>query len=92
MAPKRRIETMEENRVKLIAAAQKAFVSEGFAASSMDQLTADVGLTQGARYHHFGDKKGLLGSVVAEVDGEYARISRPHMFYACPSPQEVTLW
>lgn len=72
MAQKRRIETMEENRVKLIAAARKAFASVGFAASSMDLLTADVGLTRGALYHHFGDKKGLLGAVVAEVDGEMA--------------------
>ena len=72
VAAKRRIETVEENRVKLIAAARKAFASDGFAASSMDQLTADVGLTRGALYHHFGDKKGLLGAVVAEVDGEMA--------------------
>jgi AcrR family transcriptional regulator len=72
VAPKRRIETTEENRVKLIAAARKAFASDGFAASSMDQLTANVGLTRGALYHHFGDKKGLLGAVVAEIDKEMA--------------------
>ena len=76
MAAKRRTETMEENRVKLIAAARKAFALQGFAASSMDQLTADVGLTRGALYHHFGDKKGLLGAVVAEIDGEMATRAR----------------
>lgn len=72
MAAKRRIDTMEENRTKLIAAARKAFSTKGFAASSMDELTADVGLTRGALYHNFGDKKGLLGAVVAEIDGEMA--------------------
>ena len=72
MAARRRIETMEENRAKLIAAARKAFASKGFAASSMDELTADAGLTRGALYHNFGDKKGLLGAVIAEVDGEMA--------------------
>lgn len=72
MAARRRLETMEENRVKLIAAARKAFAANGFAASSMDELTADAGLTRGALYHNFGDKKGLLGAVVAEVDGEMA--------------------
>lgn len=56
----RRAETMEENRNKLIAAARKAFAQKGFAASSMDELTADVGLTRGALYHNFGDKKGCL--------------------------------
>lgn len=70
--PRRRIETMEENRAKLISAARRAFAAKGFAAASMDELTADVGLTRGALYHNFGDKKGLLAAVVAQVDGEMA--------------------
>ncbi|ELY2665809.1 TetR/AcrR family transcriptional regulator [Cronobacter sakazakii] len=73
MAAKRRIDTMEENRAKLIAAARKAFAEKGFAAASMDELTASVGLTRGALYHNFGDKKGLLAAVVAQVDGEMAQ-------------------
>lgn len=72
MAAKRRAETMEENRIKLIGAARKAFAASGYAAASMDDLTAAVGLTRGALYHGFGDKKGLLAAVVAEVDGEMA--------------------
>ena len=63
---------MEENRAKLILAARKAFGMTGFAAASMDDLTADVGLTRGALYHSFGDKKGLLAAVVAQLDGEMA--------------------
>lgn len=70
MAVRRRQETMEENREKLISAGRKAFGSQGFAASSMDEMTASVGLTRGALYHNFGDKKGLLAAVVARVDGE----------------------
>ncbi|KEY40610.1 TetR/AcrR family transcriptional regulator [Pantoea agglomerans] len=73
MAAKRRAETMEENRAKLIAAARAAFAEKGFAAASMDELTASVGLTRGALYHNFGDKKGLLAAVVAQVDGEMAQ-------------------
>ncbi|MBP2167966.1 AcrR family transcriptional regulator [Erwinia toletana] len=69
---KRRAETMEENRIKLISAARKAFAEKGFAAASMDELTAQAGLTRGALYHNFGDKKGLLAAVVAQVDGEMA--------------------
>ena len=59
MAAKRRAETMEETRTKLIAAARKAFAEKGFAAASMDDFTASVGLTRGALYHNFGDKKSL---------------------------------
>ena len=73
MAAKRRIETMEENRAKLISAARKAFAEKGYADASMDELTASVGLTRGALYHNFGDKKGLLAAVVAQVDGEMAQ-------------------
>ncbi|MBP2234617.1 AcrR family transcriptional regulator [Sinorhizobium kostiense] len=69
---KRRQEMMEENRAKLIAAARKAFADKGFAGASMDELTADAGLTRGALYHNFGDKRGLLAAVVNQIDGEMA--------------------
>jgi len=73
MTARRRVEKMEENRAKLITAARKAFAEKGFAAASMDELTASVGLTRGALYHNFGDKKGLLAAVVEQVDGEMAQ-------------------
>lgn len=73
MAAKTRAASMEENRAKILSAARKTFAEKGFAAASMDELTADVGLTRGALYHNFGDKKGLLAAVVAQVDGEMAR-------------------
>lgn len=68
----RRIEMMEENRIKLIAAARKAFAERGYSAASMDDLTAAVGLTRGALYHNFGDKRGLLAAVVNQIDSEMA--------------------
>lgn len=69
---KRRVETMEENRAKLIAAARRAFAEKGYSAASMDELTAEVGLTRGALYHNFGDKRGLLAAVVHQIDAEMA--------------------
>jgi len=63
---------MHENRQKLLSAARKSFSSKGFAAASMDELTAEAGLTRGALYHNFGDKKGLLAAVVSQIDGEMA--------------------
>ena len=69
---KRRVETMEENRGKLIAAGRRAFAEKGFAAASMDELTAEAGLTRGALYHNFGDKRGLLAAVVNQIDSEMA--------------------
>ncbi len=67
-----RAQMMAATRAKLIAAARKAFSEKGYAGTSMDDLTAAAGLTRGALYHNFGDKRGLLAAVVEEVDREMA--------------------
>lgn len=67
-----RAEKMEETRAKLISSARRAFTEKGYAAASMDELTANVGLTRGALYHNFGDKRGLLAAVVEQVDSDMA--------------------
>ena len=70
MAHKPRSEMIAETRAKLVAAARHAFGTVGYAEASMDDFTAAAGLTRGALYHHFGDKKGLLEAVIAEIDAE----------------------
>ena len=70
MAHKPRKEMIAETRAKLVAAARQAFGAVGYADASMDDFTAAAGLTRGALYHHFGDKKGLLQAVIAEIDAE----------------------
>ncbi|THD38972.1 TetR/AcrR family transcriptional regulator (plasmid) [Pantoea dispersa] len=70
MAARRRADQVEETRGKLIAAARRAFAQKGYSEASMDDLTADAGLTRGALYHNFGDKKGLLQAVIDQIDGE----------------------
>lgn len=70
MVATKRAQMMEETRTKLISAARKAFATKGYAAASMDDLTADAGLTRGALYHNFGDKKGLLQAVIDQIDAE----------------------
>lgn len=61
---------IEATRAKLLAAARQAFATHGYAQASMDELTAQAGLTRGALYHHFGGKSGLLAAVVAQMDAE----------------------
>lgn len=70
MASRKRTEQVEETRAKLIQSARLAFANQGYAASSMDELTADAGLTRGALYHNFGGKKGLLQAVIDQLDAE----------------------
>ena len=69
MSPTRK-EKMAATRARLLATARKAFGTIGYADASMDDFTAEVGLTRGALYHHFGDKQGLLRAVVEEIDTE----------------------
>ena len=77
MAHRPRGEMIAETRAKLIGAARKAFGEVGYAEASMDDFTAEAGLTRGALYHHFGGKQGLLEAVVVEMDREMsARIQK----------------
>lgn len=71
-----RLTKMAENREKLIAAARRAFAEHGYTAASMDALTAEAGLTRGALYHNFGDKRGLLAAVVDQIDSEMAEYAQ----------------
>ena len=77
--PRSRSEMIAGTRARLVAAARQAFGTAGYADASMDAFTADAGLTRGALYHHFGDKRGLFQAVVQQIDAEMterlARIS-----------------
>ena len=70
MPKKPRQDMIAETRAKLIAVARRAFGTVGYAEASMDDFTREAGLTRGALYHHFGDKKGLLEAVVRQIDAE----------------------
>lgn len=54
-------------RQKLLEAAFAEIHRHGFQAASVSQILADTGLTKGALYHHFPDKKALGLAVVEEV-------------------------
>ncbi|WP_049723452.1 TetR/AcrR family transcriptional regulator [Gilvimarinus polysaccharolyticus] len=72
----KRDESARENKTKLIATARQAFAEHGYAAASMDELTAAAGLTRGALYHSFGNKRGLFAAVVEQMDSEMAQYAQ----------------
>ncbi|MHB1083728.1 MAG: TetR family transcriptional regulator C-terminal domain-containing protein [Thiobacillus sp.] len=59
--------TSDITRQKLLEAAFAEIHRNGFQAASITQILADTGLTKGALYHHFPDKKALGLAVVEEV-------------------------
>jgi len=87
MTRRSRPEMIADTRAKRIAAARKAFGERGYADASMDDFTAKAGLTRGALYHHFGDKKGLLEAVVRQIDSEMAQRLKL-IAAAAPTPWE----
>ncbi|THF64981.1 TetR/AcrR family transcriptional regulator [Pseudothauera nasutitermitis] len=82
-----RAEMIEETRAKLVATARRAFATQGFAHTSMDDFTAAAGLTRGALYHHFGSKEGLLIAVIEQVEAEVGERLQA-VSDAAPSPWE----
>ena len=61
------INTADTTRHKLLQAAFAEIYRHGFQAASLTQILADTGLTKGALYHHFPDKKTLGLAVVEEM-------------------------
>lgn len=57
-------------RAALIGAARQAFAAEGYAATAIEAVVAAAGVTRGALYHHFADKKALFAAVAEMCAGE----------------------
>lgn len=61
----------EATRSALIDAAIERFAADGLR-TSFDAVAADVGVTKGALYHHFGSKEGLVEAVYKETIRRHA--------------------
>ena len=55
-------------RASLIGAGRKLFGERGFADVGTQEIVAEAGVTRGALYHQFDDKKGLFVAVYDDVE------------------------
>jgi AcrR family transcriptional regulator len=57
-------------RRALLDAARSLFAERGYHGAAAEEIVRRAGLTRGALYHHFEDKKDLFRAVVEEMVGE----------------------
>ena len=57
-------ERTEQTRQALIDAGRRIFVEKGYAETATPEIVAAAGVTRGALYHHFEDKKALFEAVI----------------------------
>jgi AcrR family transcriptional regulator len=62
----------EATRELLVAIARERFTSQGYAATSIDDIVQRAGVAKGALYHHFSGKDALFRAVYEAVLGEVA--------------------
>lgn len=68
---RRTAEQAEETRIALIEAAVLVLADVGYHAARLDEVASRAGVTRGAVYHHFGDKRGILRAIIARYIGAF---------------------
>src|SRR5262249_18358671 len=65
----RRIEQGQATRQELLAVAQKLFATNGYEATSIEQVLTASEVSRGALYHHFASKEALFEALPGGVGG-----------------------
>lgn len=68
--PSLRAEQVEATQRAIVASARRLFGTNGYAATSVDDIAANARVTKGAVYHHFATKEEVFRAVYAEVEAE----------------------
>jgi len=65
--PTKREQNKAETRARLMAAARKEFARKGFAGTTLRSITSQAGVTTGAFYNNFRDKKEIYLAIIEEL-------------------------
>lgn len=72
----------DATQAALRSAGLRLFGQLGFEKTALGALCSEAGVTTGALYHHFGDKKGLFAAVAEELDAALVRLVQAAMVQA----------
>jgi AcrR family transcriptional regulator len=79
--PGRRLLRKDERRAQLLRAAAHAFLAGGYAATSLDDVAAEAGVTKMIIYRHFDSKRDLYHAVLLDTRQRIRdRIGPPEQF------------
>jgi AcrR family transcriptional regulator len=67
-----RAQQAADTRTQLIQAGRELFAERGYAGVGTEEIVARAGVTRGALYHHFEDKKDLFRAVHEELERDLA--------------------
>jgi AcrR family transcriptional regulator len=68
MQPLSRLERKAQTREQLIQAALRCFEARGFAATTLEEIAREAGVTTGAVYSNFGNKEELFLELIERFD------------------------
>ncbi|UTT49221.1 MULTISPECIES: TetR/AcrR family transcriptional regulator [Rhodococcus] len=65
-----RVRDAARTRTALLDAALEVFLRDGYAAAATEEIVSVAGVTRGALYHHFADKRDLFRGVIERIQKE----------------------
>ena len=68
--PRRSAKDAANTRARIVDVAQTLFAEHGYADVSTARIAATAGMTDGALFHHFKDKKSLFREIVVKLQTE----------------------
>ena len=77
---------MSEMKEKILRTALRLFAQEGYEAVSISRIAGELGLSKGALYRHYRDKRDVLDSIVREMERRDAEGAQE---YALPGAEET---